>query len=200
MTRETRIGLIVGLAFIVLFGVVLAELGPSDDMHEDKGDGVNESFYVRAPVTSPPQTSRQHEELSLTARRRTAAQGSETGRVAQQPAPAPRRRTQVPVVRPPRRIVPPVAPRRTVPTRPLVRRRTRVMTIEQLARLRGTITEAPSNSRIYVTRRGDSLTAIARKFYRTPSRKAVMKIFNANRTVLKSPDSLGVGVKIVIPK
>ena len=54
-------------------------------------------------------------------------------------------------------------------------------------------------SRMYVTRRGDNLTAIARKFYRTPSRKAVMKIFNANRNVLQTPDSLGVGVKIVIP-
>jgi nucleoid-associated protein YgaU len=52
---------------------------------------------------------------------------------------------------------------------------------------------------MYVTRRGDNLTAIARKFYRTPSRKAVMKIFNANRNVLQSPDSLAVGVKIVIP-
>ena len=72
------------------------------------------------------------------------------------------------------------------------------MTIEELARERDAGGRT-RHSRFYVTRRGDNLTALARKFYRTPSRKAVMKIFNANRTILQSPDALGVGVKLVIP-
>ena len=73
------------------------------------------------------------------------------------------------------------------------------MTIDQLGRFRSEGSRAVGSLRIYVTRRGDTLTALARKFYRTPSRKAVMKIFNANRNVLQTPDVLGVGVKIVIP-
>jgi nucleoid-associated protein YgaU len=75
------------------------------------------------------------------------------------------------------------------------------MTPEEFARTYGAGAGAGrrQHARTYVTRRGDNLTAIARKFYRTPSRKAVMKIFKANRNVLETPDSLGVGVKIVIP-
>ena len=77
----------------------------------------------------------------------------------------------------------------------------REMTAEEFAATHGVGAAAGrgDHSRMYVTRRGDNLTAIARKFYRTPSRTAVMKIFNANRNVLQSPDALGVGVKIVIP-
>jgi nucleoid-associated protein YgaU len=75
------------------------------------------------------------------------------------------------------------------------------MTPEEFARTHGVGAGAgrAGNLRMYVTRSGDNLTAIARKFYRTPSRKAVMKIFNANRNVLQTPDSLRVGIKIVIP-
>ncbi|MCP4378231.1 MAG: LysM peptidoglycan-binding domain-containing protein [bacterium] len=73
------------------------------------------------------------------------------------------------------------------------------MTADEFAAAHGVTTARATRGRMYTTRRGDNLTAIARKFYRTPSRKAVMKIFNANRSVLRTPDSLGVGVKIVIP-
>jgi len=75
------------------------------------------------------------------------------------------------------------------------------MTPEEFARTHGVGAGVGrvGNSRTYVTRSGDNLTAIARKFYRTPSRKAVMKIFNANRNVLQTPDALRVGIKIVIP-
>jgi len=76
------------------------------------------------------------------------------------------------------------------------------MTPEEFARRHGvTIATARENrGQVYVTREGDNLTALARKFYRTPSRAAVMKIFNANRQVLSNPNALGVGVKLVIPK
>jgi nucleoid-associated protein YgaU len=73
------------------------------------------------------------------------------------------------------------------------------MTLAEFARSRGVGAAPAGNSRTYVTRRGDNLTAIARKFYRSASQKAVMKIYNANRKVLKSPDSVHVGVKLVIP-
>lgn len=204
MTRETRIGMLVGLMFIVLFGVVLSELGPTRRASGQQDDRIaGNNFYVNAPIT-PTRPQQSVVEQPLVARRRIRVQG---------PAAAPRsvqaprrglpqrigRSTQAPVVAPQR-----VAPRRpaVTPTRRTVRtlRRTdsREMTIEELARSRG-VTLPTVNSRTYVTRSGDNLTAIARKFYRSASHKAVMKIFNANRSVLRSPDSLGIGLKIVIP-
>ena len=189
MTRETRIGLIVGLAFIVLFGVVLTELGPSGEAPDDKDERIARGFYARAPVALPPQPQPQREVIPLVARRRTEAQGPVVARGVRQPEPAPRITEQTP---------PRVAPQQTPPTRPSTRGGVREMTMEELARQHG-VSGRADHSRMYVTRRGDNLTALARKFYRTPSRQAVMKIFNANRTVVRSPDSLGVGVKIVIP-
>jgi len=212
MTRETRIGLIVGLMFIVLFGVVLSELGPTQQAPASPGEQIASEFYVGAPVTPAPQPRRtQDPGIALVARPRTTAQSPRTARSSQ---PDPTRRSQ-PQPRPgastPRRTA--VTPRRTTTPRsaagrPAVTPRVspvtprtdrREMTLEEFARTRGVGAAPAGNSRTYVTRRGDNLTAIARKFYRSASRTAVMKIYNANRSVLRSPDSLGVGVKLVIP-
>ncbi len=54
----------------------------------------------------------------------------------------------------------------------------------------------------YVVCEGDSLAYIARKFYgpqQGNKRENVMKIFEANRGVLKSPDQIDVGQELVIP-
>ena len=199
MTRETRIGLIVGLAFIVLFGVVLSELGTPVEVTEAKPERASENFYAFAPVTPGAEPQPQRRELPLTARRRTEPQTPAARRDPQpqrrrQPAPVPgtrqtpQRRTRQPTVR-------------LAPARPAGRVDSREMTVEEFRARYGVrgAAERTGRTRTYVTRRGDNLTAIARKFYRTPSRKAVMKIFNANRNVLQSPDSLGVDVKLVIP-
>jgi nucleoid-associated protein YgaU len=211
MTRETRIGLVVGLMFIVLFGVVLSELGPTQKAPADEGDQIASEFYVGAPVTPAPQRRRtQDPGIALVARPRTTAQGPGTARSAHTPRVQPQRRVVTPrraVVTP--RSTPRPAPRRRVDAPlpgPIVdagatRRRvdSREMTLAEFARSRGVGAAPAGNSRTYVTRRGDNLTAIARKFYRSASQKAVMKIYNANRKVLKSPDSVHVGVKLVIP-
>ena len=197
MTRETRIGLVVGLAFIVLFGVVLSELGPSGEEPEGRADRMSRGFYARAPVTRAPERSPQPQVVPLVARRRSAPAGG-----SQQPPRVARTGTDR---SPTRRAAPRTArqtpTRPTRPTGPAIRPDRREMTAEEFATAYGAGARGgrAAYSRMYVTRRGDNLTAIARKFYRTPSRKAVMKIFNANRNVLRSPDSLGVGVKIVIP-
>jgi len=202
MTRETRIGLIVGLAFIVLFGVVLSELGTSGEVPEGKSDRVSRGFYARAPVTGRLQQNPRREAMPLVARRKTGAERSANDRGA----PGRRRSQQPPsTARTDRTPGHGVAPRRTVgtvaPTGRAVRGGGREMTVDEFATAHGVGDGAGrgAHRRMYVTRRGDNLTAIARKFYRTPSRKAVMKIFNANRNVLQTPDALGVGVKIVIP-
>jgi nucleoid-associated protein YgaU len=57
-------------------------------------------------------------------------------------------------------------------------------------------------SKIYVVVKGDSLASIARKLYGSQqgSKKInVTMIFDANRKLLKSPDELSVGQKLVIP-
>jgi nucleoid-associated protein YgaU len=57
-------------------------------------------------------------------------------------------------------------------------------------------------SKIYVVSEGDSLASIARKFYGSQqgSKKVnVIRIFDANRKLLKSPDEIQIGQKLVIP-
>jgi nucleoid-associated protein YgaU len=57
-------------------------------------------------------------------------------------------------------------------------------------------------SKIYVVSEGDSLASIARKFYgpQQGSKKVnVTRIFDANRKLLKSPDEIQIGQKLVIP-
>ncbi len=203
MTRETRVGLVVGLMFIIMFGVVLSELGSVDKSPDPENDVLAGKFFAGAPVVPAPRLQ-PRQEVPLVAASPAGAQGRAVVRGAQQPQPQPRRRPARPVVVTPRRAV----PQRPAPQRPVIRaaeqtrtpRRSdpREMTMDEFARTRG-VGASPQNSRTYVTCRGDNLTAIARKFYRTPSRQAVMKIFNANSSVLRSPDSVGVGVKLVIP-
>ena len=194
MTSETRIGLIVGLMFIVLFGVVLSELGTSGEIAQNETDAPSGRFYVEAPVIRTPEVRPQPEERALTA---TEAPGRPAERAPRRTVPErePRRTPPTRRTTPPRPTPPVTTPPRTIPPVTTPPRGGHIeLTPEQLAAYSRT-----GRSRVYVTRRGDNLTALARKFYRTSSRKAVMKIFNANRTVLRSPDTLGVGVKIVIP-
>jgi nucleoid-associated protein YgaU len=57
-------------------------------------------------------------------------------------------------------------------------------------------------SKIYVVDEGDTLAVIARKFYgsREGSKKInIARIFDVNRKLLKSPDEIGVGQKLIIP-
>jgi len=56
--------------------------------------------------------------------------------------------------------------------------------------------------KIYVVNEGDSLAGIARKFYgsREGSKKInIARIFDVNRKLLKSPDEIRVGQKLIIP-
>jgi len=60
----------------------------------------------------------------------------------------------------------------------------------------------PIRPRVYCVRQGDSLASIATKFYGPEEgnkRINVKRIFEANRGLLKSPDELYAGQKIIIP-
>ena len=56
----------------------------------------------------------------------------------------------------------------------------------------------PTNSTVYVVKSGDTLGAIAQKTYGQASYSNV--IFKANSDILKSPDKLRPGMKLIIPK
>jgi nucleoid-associated protein YgaU len=56
-----------------------------------------------------------------------------------------------------------------------------------------------SSQRIYVVRDGDNLTGIAREQLNDGSGGSVMKIYNANRDKLTSPDVVPVGTRLRIP-
>ena len=71
--------------------------------------------------------------------------------------------------------------------------------LENLARHLPTPGAETAARRIYVVRHGDCLAKIARKVFNDDSRAAIMKIFNANRDKLDSPDRLPVGVSLEIP-
>ena len=54
------------------------------------------------------------------------------------------------------------------------------------------------SSTTYIIKASDTLSSISRKFYGTDSRKT--EIFNANKTKIKNPSKLVVGVAIEIPQ
>lgn len=51
----------------------------------------------------------------------------------------------------------------------------------------------------YVVKSGDTLSAIAKRHYGDGSSAAYMRIFNANRPLLTSPDRIYPGQTLVIP-
>jgi len=73
------------------------------------------------------------------------------------------------------------------------------LTAEELARRVASGSARRTRARKYMVRRGDSLTNIARRLMRDDSPAAVRKLYNANRDRLGHPDSLPVGVELMIP-
>ena len=56
----------------------------------------------------------------------------------------------------------------------------------------------PTNSTVYVVKSGDTLGSIAQKAYGSARYSDV--IFKANSDILKNPDKLRLGMKLIIPK
>jgi nucleoid-associated protein YgaU len=109
-------------------------------------------------------------------------------------------------------VIPPLAaassPRSTVPAPAVTDRRNRPyqeMNFDELAQRFDPAKTPParqplnSGKRTYVVRQGDNLTGIARKTLNDSSQSAVMKIYNANRDKLSSPNVLPVGAELCIP-
>ena len=61
------------------------------------------------------------------------------------------------------------------------------------------IASGSSNQRFYTVQSGDTLTAIARRFYGPNVTSNVQSIFKANSSTLQSPDKIHVGQRIILP-
>jgi len=75
-------------------------------------------------------------------------------------------------------------------------------TIEEIIEVKRPEPVRPVSPRIYTVSDGDTLADIAKKFYgpeQGNKRANVAKIFEANRQLLKSPDEISVGQKLLIP-
>jgi nucleoid-associated protein YgaU len=67
----------------------------------------------------------------------------------------------------------------------------------QPARTAGASVGGGQADRRYTVQTGDTLSKISREFYGDPNQ--FMKIFNANRSVLKDPNTIRAGQELVIP-
>ena len=100
MTRETRIGLLVGLGFIVLFGVVLSELSaPVHQAPKNQPLRQEEEFYAQAPLVPPmPEIRRRSRQATLAAKGQRPERAAPLSRVARTPAVSVRTLPAVPAV------------------------------------------------------------------------------------------------------
>jgi len=171
MTRETRIALLVGLAIIILFGLVLGQRS----MKVAPGSG--ESLPISpAPAPGPELRTAQLD-----------APGRPVLAPAARPAPSPPARAIRPApgtgVRPPiaGRSAPPAPVRRPTPPTP--------------ARVPAPVAPA----RTYTVRPGDNLIAIARKVYGRAHGDEYQRIYLANRDRLADESTVAPGQVLKIP-
>ena len=275
MTRETRIGLLVGMVFIIMFGLVLSELAGTSPDRPASGPAVrDDTALLPTPIIDPGPTPRGSGEAGRPVRiaqrtyeatsdgvvrsrmSRPGAAGDRTGvvvsrmhrgsadtgpltlaatrtrtyavqqadnwvRIAQKvygPAhwreyerirQANRdllaRERSIPIGT--RLVIPPLDGATPSPAaavsrsgRPPAGGPYTEMDLGQLRRYFSASGGAPARSgRVYVSQSGDNLTSVARRTLGDGSHAAVMKIYNANRDKLDSPDVLPVGVELVIP-
>ena len=212
--RETKFGLLVGLVFIVLFGVILsgrAGLSISDHAVLPTGESTKyrttaealsrnvDPFLVQTPLVVGGTGS------SAVVQAASAAVVQDTAAAApvavEEPLPAPATLAVSPeatkpddvgmvafgpaVVETPMTASPPVA-QEPATDRPAVE---------------SSPVEAAETSRpVYTVRAGDTLVAIARKYYGNDGERLWKNIYEANRQVLRDPNRLAAGQKLVIPQ
>jgi len=208
MNRETKVGLLVGLGFIVLFSVVLNHKAPPTSVPPET-----------VLTAHPPQTSDAiplRELPVLPAGPSTAdatadqpADGSAASDAAEQHQGNDERPLHTPLVvlgqidegaAQPAATSPPTEDiRRTADFRSgiqnAVSTRDRNLALPETAS-----SSVPSAARIYIVRPGDNLTRIAKQVYGSGSAKYVQAIFAANRDRLTHPDKLIAGAKLLIPE
>ena len=248
MTRDSRIGLLVGLLFILAFGLILTEMvnPPSDDANTRQVAGDDDDVLAsythartarseRPPVVHRPQrTRREAAQPSGSGMLAAVGREQETGRAADPPLARTYRVREGDTLRsiarraygseyeeqyrriyaanrdrlrsegtvyPGQVLVIPPLPAQTQRTTTEDDRRYREMTLDE-AEEHFDVTEGGSESRSaqrYVVRSGDTLSSIARRFMGNDRPETVRRLYEANRGWIADPDSVPVGVALVIP-
>jgi nucleoid-associated protein YgaU len=200
MTRETRIGLLVGLGFIVMFGLVLTELTgtgkPSPLPSNLKDDTAflakvtpasDVSPAVINPLGSPPRLGPP-----------TPSGGTPlTASSPQSPSPSepPEEPQVVAVVQ---RTADAPLPAASTPQPPVAAGLPEQAKITPAADVSPVAAAAPA--RTYTVQPKDSLIKIARKMYGADQENEYQRIFEANKDKIKDPAVLTAGQELTIPE
>jgi nucleoid-associated protein YgaU len=199
MTRDAKIGLLLGLVFIFIIAFIINGL-PS----LGRGDGNELTRNMARPQRNPGigTDARQTTQRKITPVRPTTAP------VVQEPAVTESQTTQAsaeqvrftaplplpPTIRPSAETVAAAAE--------VSRPQTAIVAVKQQERTVVVPKPQPARARIYTVQDGDSLASIAKHFYgeELGNKKInVDRIFNANRKILKSADQIYVGQRLIVP-
>ncbi|MCX5675651.1 MAG: LysM peptidoglycan-binding domain-containing protein [Planctomycetota bacterium] len=211
MTREAKLGLLIGLAFIVLFGVILSArlatvsghatmpVGQSQD-HLTKYKAIHTNVDPFGGNDSPASPAPPGGDSRLVADARDAVAPP-----AEEAMPAPEH--LVPAETPP----PQPADRGLVAFAPVV---VETPTRGEQQDLQPAPLELPADRpaadapapqptdaacKVYIVKPGDTLTKISRHFFGKDGERLTGKIYEANKATLKDPHRLVIGQKLVIP-
>jgi nucleoid-associated protein YgaU len=199
MTRDAKIGLLLGLVFIFIIAFIingLPSLGRGDGNEltrnmarpqRNPGIGTDARGVTQRNITPVrPTTTPATQEPSATQPQTTQAQTEQIRFTAQLPQPT----TTV------------QSAETIAAAAELSRPQTAVVAVNQQERTVTVPKPQPARSRIYIVQDGDSLASIAKRFYgeELGNKKVnVDRIFKANRKILKSADQIYVGQRLVLP-
>ncbi|MBS3820434.1 MAG: LysM peptidoglycan-binding domain-containing protein [Planctomycetes bacterium] len=189
MTRETRVGLVLGLVFIIAFGIILTEVRQtSEPVRSAEPAAVLEPSYysVEAPAMEPIRRTA----APRVAPRRQAPHSTGRVRLAVRPSQPPSPTDEAVVAATIRRQQP-----TTETTRPAPQPSA---TARHVARQGGPA--APRQAgRVHTVARGENLYRIAEKAYGTGKGHLWRRIYEANRAAVPDPGRLSIGQQLVIP-
>jgi len=211
VTRETKLGLLIGLAFIVLFGVILSgrlaavsehatmPVGQSQDhLTKYKAIHTNVDPFGRSDSPASPAPPVGDSRLVADARDAVAPPAEEAMPAPQHLVPA-----ETPAPQPADRGLVAFAPVMVeTPTRGGPQD-LQPAPLELPAPRPAADAPAPqpadASCKVYVVKPGDTLTKISRHFYGKDGERLTGKIYEANKATLKDPHRLVIGQKLVIP-
>ena len=204
--RETKFGLLVGLVFIVLFGVILsgrAGLSMSDHAVLPTGESTKyrttaealsrnvDPFLAQTPLVVGGTGS------SAVAQAASAAVVQDTAAAApaavEEPLPAPATLAVSPEATKPDDVG-------TVAFGPAVVETPMTASQADAPTAESPPVETAAAPPVYTVRAGDTLVAIARKHYGNDGERLWKNIYEANRQVLRDPNRLAAGQTLVIPQ
>jgi len=193
MTQETRVGMLVGLVLIVVFGLILAEFtgtdGPPRTGPPMTGSAMENSGHaqdggitsLRGETRDAPSGARYHEVsrgetlISIARRYYGRANEGQWRRILQANRSVLRNGSVLP---PGAKLVIPAPVKTAGSDRPAT----------------------PRRSCVYVVKSRDTLTSIARRMMGDASSSAVRKLYEANKSVISSENRLVIGTELVIPQ